>query len=58
MYVPILFQALLLLAKSAGALCVYTLAQIYVNLTNSYEKPKVDEEMVKLAQVQCSLVRG
>lgn len=28
----------------------YTLASIYVNLTNSYEKPKVEEEMVKLAQ--------
>ncbi|GMT34769.1 hypothetical protein PFISCL1PPCAC_26066, partial [Pristionchus fissidentatus] len=47
---PLLLQALLILAKSAGALCVYTLAQIYVNLTNSYEKPKVDEAMVKLAQ--------
>ncbi|GMR33986.1 hypothetical protein PMAYCL1PPCAC_04181 [Pristionchus mayeri] len=47
---PLLLKALLILAQSAGALCVYTLAQIYVNLTNSYEKPKVDEEMVKLAQ--------
>ncbi|CAI4222179.1 unnamed protein product [Auanema sp. JU1783] len=46
----LLLQALLCLARSAGALCVYTLATIYVNLTNSYEKPKVDEEMVKLAQ--------
>jgi len=45
-----LLQALVSLAKSAGALCVYTLASIYVNLTNSYEKPKVDEELVKLAQ--------
>ena len=42
----------MLLAQSAGALCVYTLAAIYVNLTNSYEKPKADEEMVKLAQVR------
>ncbi|KAK6061899.1 hypothetical protein COOONC_00437, partial [Cooperia oncophora] len=28
----------------------YTLATIYVNLTNSYEKPQVEEELVKLAQ--------
>uniref|UniRef100_A0AC34R7E1 UNC-45/Cro1/She4 central domain-containing protein n=1 Tax=Panagrolaimus sp. JU765 TaxID=591449 RepID=A0AC34R7E1_9BILA len=47
---PALLQALVTLAKSAGALCVYTLAHIYVNLTNSYDKPKVDEELVKLAQ--------
>ncbi|VDM43851.1 unnamed protein product [Toxocara canis] len=47
---PLLLQALLSLAKTAGSLCVYTLASIYVNLTNSYEKPKIDEEMVKLAQ--------
>ncbi|CAI5445814.1 unnamed protein product [Caenorhabditis angaria] len=46
----LLLQALVLLAKKAGALCVYTLATIYVNLSNAYEKPKVDEEMVKLAQ--------
>ncbi|VDO41133.1 unnamed protein product [Onchocerca flexuosa] len=46
----LLLQALLHLAKSAGSLCVYTLASIYVNLTNSYEKPKIDEELVKLAQ--------
>ena len=26
------------------------MASIYVNLTNSYEKPKIDEELVKLAQ--------
>ncbi|VBB27322.1 unnamed protein product [Acanthocheilonema viteae] len=45
-----LLQALLCLAKSAGSLCVYALASIYVNLTNSYEKPKIDEELVKLAQ--------
>lgn len=37
--------------QTAGSLCVYTLASIYVNLTNSYEKPKIDEELVKLAQV-------
>lgn len=47
----LLLQAIVCLARSAGALCVYTLASIYVNLTNSYDKPKVDEEMVKLAQV-------
>uniref|UniRef100_F1KS65 Protein unc-45 A n=1 Tax=Ascaris suum TaxID=6253 RepID=F1KS65_ASCSU len=47
---PLLLQALLSLAKTAGSLCVYTLASIYVNLTNSYEKPKIDEELVKLAQ--------
>ncbi|VDM10517.1 unnamed protein product [Wuchereria bancrofti] len=47
---PLLLQALLCLAKSAGPLCVYALASIYVNLTNSYEKPKIDEELVKLAQ--------
>ncbi|CAD6190352.1 unnamed protein product [Caenorhabditis auriculariae] len=46
----LLLKALLLLAQKAGSLCVYTLASIYVNLTNAYEKPKVDEEMVKLAQ--------
>uniref|UniRef100_A0A914ZCE2 UNC-45/Cro1/She4 central domain-containing protein n=1 Tax=Panagrolaimus superbus TaxID=310955 RepID=A0A914ZCE2_9BILA len=45
-----LLKALVSLAKSAGALCVYTVAAIYVNLTNSYEKPKIDEELVKLAQ--------
>lgn len=48
---PLLLQSLVSLAKNAGALCVYTLASIYVNLTNSFEKPKVDEEMVKLAKV-------
>lgn len=48
---PLLLQALFTLAKSAGAICVYTLASIYVNLTNSYEKPDVSEELVKLAQV-------
>ncbi|TKR96833.1 hypothetical protein L596_010795 [Steinernema carpocapsae] len=47
---PLFLQALLCLARSAGPLCVYTLASIYVNLTNAYDKPKVDEEMVKLAQ--------
>ncbi|EJD75017.1 UNC-45 protein [Loa loa] len=46
----LLLQALLCLAKSAGSLCVYALASIYVNLTNSYDKPKIDEELVKLAQ--------
>ncbi|PIO77194.1 tetratricopeptide repeat protein [Teladorsagia circumcincta] len=46
----LLLRALFCLAQSAGALCVYTLATIYVNLTNSYEKPQVDEELVKLAQ--------
>ncbi|KAM3728902.1 Protein unc-45 [Dirofilaria immitis] len=46
----LLLQALLCLAKDAGSLCVYTLASIYVNLTNSYEKPKINEELVKLAQ--------
>uniref|UniRef100_A0AC35UAV9 TPR_REGION domain-containing protein n=1 Tax=Rhabditophanes sp. KR3021 TaxID=114890 RepID=A0AC35UAV9_9BILA len=45
-----LLKALLALAQSAGALCVFTLASIYVNLTNAFDKPKVDEEMVKLAQ--------
>uniref|UniRef100_A0A7E4W9Q9 UNC45-central domain-containing protein n=1 Tax=Panagrellus redivivus TaxID=6233 RepID=A0A7E4W9Q9_PANRE len=45
-----LLQALVLLAQSAGALCVYTLASIYVNLANAYDKPKVEEELVKLAQ--------
>uniref|UniRef100_A0A915DSP8 UNC-45/Cro1/She4 central domain-containing protein n=1 Tax=Ditylenchus dipsaci TaxID=166011 RepID=A0A915DSP8_9BILA len=47
---PALLQALVSLAKSAGPICVFTLAAIYVNLCNAYEKPKVDEEMVKLAQ--------
>ncbi|VDO33014.1 unnamed protein product [Brugia timori] len=47
---PLLLQALLSLSKSAGSLCVYALASIYVNLTNSYDKPKIDEELVKLAQ--------
>lgn len=46
----LLLQALVSLAKTAGALCVYTLASIYVNLTNAYDKPKIDEEMVKLAK--------
>uniref|UniRef100_A0A1I7XFW3 UNC45-central domain-containing protein n=1 Tax=Heterorhabditis bacteriophora TaxID=37862 RepID=A0A1I7XFW3_HETBA len=46
----LLLRALVLLAQSAGALCVYTMASIYVNLTNAYEKPNVDEELVKLAQ--------
>ncbi|KJH40865.1 tetratricopeptide repeat protein [Dictyocaulus viviparus] len=46
----LLLRALFCLAQSAGALCVFTLANIYVNLTNSFEKPQVDEEMVKLAQ--------
>ncbi|XGW05824.1 hypothetical protein V3C99_016297 [Haemonchus contortus] len=46
----LLLRALFCLAQSAGALCVYTLATIYVNLTNSYEKPQVEEELVKLAQ--------
>ncbi|KAI1716556.1 myosin-binding striated muscle assembly central domain-containing protein [Ditylenchus destructor] len=47
---PILVKALVSLAQSAGAMCVFTLAAIYVNLSNAYEKPKIDEEMVKLAQ--------
>ncbi|EGT47902.1 hypothetical protein CAEBREN_14621 [Caenorhabditis brenneri] len=46
----LLLRALVILAKNAGALCVYTLATIYANLSNAFEKPKVDEEMVKLAQ--------
>ncbi|CAO4368105.1 unnamed protein product [Caenorhabditis nigoni] len=46
----LLLRALVILAKSAGPLCVYTLATIYANLSNAFEKPKVDEEMVKLAQ--------
>ncbi|CAI2349049.1 unnamed protein product [Caenorhabditis sp. 36 PRJEB53466] len=46
----LLLKALVLLAQKAGPLCVYTLATIYANLSNAYEKPKVDEEMVKLAQ--------
>uniref|UniRef100_A0A1I7RKR3 TPR_REGION domain-containing protein n=2 Tax=Bursaphelenchus xylophilus TaxID=6326 RepID=A0A1I7RKR3_BURXY len=45
-----LLKALVSLGKVAGALCVFTLANIFVNLTNSYEKPKVEEELVKLAQ--------
>ncbi|KAI6209433.1 Protein unc-45-like protein B [Aphelenchoides besseyi] len=45
-----LLTALVSLGKVAGSLCVYTLAHIYVNLTNSYEKPEVQEELVKLAQ--------
>uniref|UniRef100_A0A0N5BDT4 TPR_REGION domain-containing protein n=1 Tax=Strongyloides papillosus TaxID=174720 RepID=A0A0N5BDT4_STREA len=45
-----LLKALVALAQSAGPLCVFTLASIYVNLSNAYDKPKVDEEMVKLAQ--------
>ncbi|VDN01183.1 unnamed protein product [Thelazia callipaeda] len=47
---PLLLQALLCLAKNAGSLCVYSLASIYVNMTNSYEKPKIDEDLVRLAQ--------
>lgn len=46
----LLLRALFCLAQSAGALCVFTLANIYVNLTNSFDKPNVDEELVKLAQ--------
>ncbi|XGW02376.1 hypothetical protein V3C99_014424 [Haemonchus contortus] len=46
----LLLRALSCLAQSAGALCVFTLASIYVNLTNSYDKPQVEEELVKLAQ--------
>jgi hypothetical protein len=34
----------------AGALCVYTMAAIFMNCSNAYDKPKIDEEMVKLAQ--------
>ncbi|KAJ1354641.1 hypothetical protein KIN20_011634 [Parelaphostrongylus tenuis] len=45
----LLLRALFCLAQSAGALS-YTLATIYVNLTNSFDKPEVNEEMVKLAQ--------
>uniref|UniRef100_A0A914HYB2 Metalloendopeptidase n=1 Tax=Globodera rostochiensis TaxID=31243 RepID=A0A914HYB2_GLORO len=44
-----LLKALVKLARSAGG-CVYTMATIYVNCANAYEKPKIDEEMVKLAQ--------
>ncbi|KAK6741990.1 hypothetical protein RB195_009704 [Necator americanus] len=46
----LLLRALFCLAQSAGALCVFTLATIYVNLANAYEKPEVNEELVKLAQ--------
>ncbi|KHJ93131.1 hypothetical protein OESDEN_06965 [Oesophagostomum dentatum] len=50
----LLLRALFCLAQSAGALCVFTLATIYVNLANAYEKPQVDEELVKLAQASMS----
>ncbi|WKY17126.1 hypothetical protein Q1695_001614 [Nippostrongylus brasiliensis] len=46
----LLLRALFCLAQSAGALCVFTLATIYVNLTNAFDKPEVNEELVKLAQ--------
>ncbi|VDO40269.1 unnamed protein product [Haemonchus placei] len=46
----LLLRALSCLAQSAGAHCVFALANIYVNLTNSYDKPEVDEELVKLAE--------
>lgn len=29
---------------------MYSLASIFVNLTNTYDKPQANEEMVKLAQ--------
>lgn len=34
----------------AGSVCVFTISSIYVNLCNAYDKPKIDEEMIKLAQ--------
>ncbi|VDM55943.1 unnamed protein product [Angiostrongylus costaricensis] len=43
-----LLLALFYLAQYAGVL--FTLACIYVNLTNSFEKPEVNKEMVKLVQ--------
>ncbi|PIC40960.1 hypothetical protein B9Z55_008541 [Caenorhabditis nigoni] len=49
-YDSLLLRALVILVKSAGPLCVYTLVTIYANLSNPFEKPKVEEEMVKLAQ--------
>lgn len=45
-----LLKALVELSKMAGALCVYTMAAIFMNCSNAYDKPKIDEEMVKLAQ--------
>ncbi|KAL7071749.1 hypothetical protein ACQ4LE_009377 [Meloidogyne hapla] len=45
-----LLKSLVELARHAGALCVYTMAAIFMNCSNAYEKPKIDEEMVKLAQ--------
>nr|CAD2167194.1 unnamed protein product [Meloidogyne enterolobii] len=45
-----LLKSLVELAKNAGALCVYTMAAIFMNCANAYEKPKIDEEMIKLAQ--------
>ena len=42
-----MLRALVELARNAGALCVYTMAAIFMNCSNAYEKPKVDEEMVK-----------
>ncbi|KAI1699876.1 myosin-binding striated muscle assembly central domain-containing protein [Ditylenchus destructor] len=43
----ILLKALVSLPQSAGAMFVFTLAVIYVNLSNVYEKPTINEEMVK-----------
>lgn len=45
-----LLKGLVELAKNAGALCVYTMATIFTNCSNAYDRPKVDEELVKLAQ--------
>ncbi|CAJ0571281.1 unnamed protein product, partial [Mesorhabditis spiculigera] len=47
---PLLLKAMLILAKNAGPLCVFTLGAIYVNLTNSYDKPEVDDKMKELAK--------
>uniref|UniRef100_A0A915J2I0 UNC-45/Cro1/She4 central domain-containing protein n=1 Tax=Romanomermis culicivorax TaxID=13658 RepID=A0A915J2I0_ROMCU len=45
-----LIRALVELAKRVGSLCVFGVASIFVNLTNSYEKPNPEPELVKLAK--------
>ncbi|XP_033646594.1 protein unc-45 homolog B-like [Asterias rubens] len=47
---PTAIQALIELAKSGDKTVLYSVASVFVNLTNSYDVEKLEPEMVKLAQ--------
>lgn len=36
--------------QQAGPLCIFGVSSVFVNLTNMYEKPDINPELVRLAQ--------